>query len=146
VKILATFDESPFSEATIPVLITLSGLPDAAFDLVSVMEVTSAFDEESIGTRRQELVSYLNRIAGRLPDGANCRVSTEVAMHPMDAATILLERARSERPDIIVMATHGRSGLVRALLGSVADKIVRSGIAPVLVVRPRADGDGSGSS
>ncbi len=138
-KILATFDESPFSEASIPVLTLLAALPDVEIDLCSVAEVTTAFDDDAISKRRQELESYLNRIASRLPNGPACRVSTVVAMYPMDAATILVERARSEHPDMIVMATHGRSGVVRMLLGSVADKVVHAGVAPVLLVHPRPE-------
>jgi nucleotide-binding universal stress UspA family protein len=139
VKILATFDESSFSEATIPVLAMLAGLPDVEVDLCSVAEVTAAFDDDAISTRRQELESYLSRIATRLPNGPAYRVSTDVAMYPMDAAAVLVERAKSEHPDVIVMATHGRSGVVRMLLGSVADKVVHSGVAPVLLVHPRPE-------
>lgn len=138
-KILATFDESPFSEAIIPVLTMLAALPDVEIHLHSVAEITAALDDEAIGKRRQELASYLNRIASRLPNGPAYRVGTDVAMYPMDAATVLVERAQSEHPDVIVMATHGRSGVVRMLLGSVADKVVHSGVAPVLLVHPRPE-------
>jgi nucleotide-binding universal stress UspA family protein len=138
-KILATFDESPLSEASIAVLTLLAALPDVQIDLCSVAEVTTAFDDDAISKRRQELESYLNRIANRLPSSPACRVSTEVAMYPMDAATVLVERAQSEHPDMIIMATHGRSGVVRMLLGSVADKLVHAGVAPVLLVHPRPE-------
>ncbi len=43
--------------------------------------------------------------------------------------------ARQERADLIVMGTHGRSGLDRALLGSVADRVIRLGPCPVVSVR-----------
>jgi nucleotide-binding universal stress UspA family protein len=135
-KILATFDESPFSEATIPLLAMLAPLPGVQIDLYSVAEVTAAFDDNTIGKRRRELTVYLNGIAARLPKGPAYRVSTDVAMYPMDAAAVLIERARSERPDVIVIATHGRSGVVRMLLGSVAEKLVHAGVAPALLVHP----------
>jgi nucleotide-binding universal stress UspA family protein len=138
-KILATFDESPFSEATIPVLAMLAALPDVEIDLRSVAEITAALDDDAIGKRRQELEAYLNRIASRLPNGPTYRVSTDVAMYPMDAATVLVERAQSEHPDVIVMATHGRSGVVRMFIGSTADKVVQAGVAPVLLVHPRPE-------
>lgn len=44
--------------------------------------------------------------------------------------------------DLIVMGTHGRTGLEHALLGSVAEKVVRRALCPVLTVPPRADLDG----
>lgn len=54
------------------------------------------------------------------------------------AATQIVELARRERCDLIMMATHGTGGLDRALLGSVADRVVRRATVPVLVVRPSA--------
>ena len=60
-------------------------------------------------------------------------------MYPMDAATVLVERAQSEHPDMIVMATHGRSGVVRMFIGSTADKVMQAGVAPVLLVHPRPE-------
>jgi nucleotide-binding universal stress UspA family protein len=51
----------------------------------------------------------------------------------------ILEYAAQRRPDLIVLGTHGRSGLERWLLGSTADRIVRTASCPVMVVPPRAD-------
>jgi nucleotide-binding universal stress UspA family protein len=47
----------------------------------------------------------------------------------------LLEFARTERADLIVMGTHGRTGLAHALLGSVAERVLRKASCPVLTVR-----------
>ena len=47
-------------------------------------------------------------------------------------------RAMSSQPDLIVMATHGRTGLVHILFGDVAEEVVRSGVAPVLLVHPES--------
>ncbi len=52
-----------------------------------------------------------------------------------DPATVLKNFAKREKVDLIVMATRGRSGIRRALLGSVADEIVRENVAPVLLLR-----------
>jgi universal stress protein A len=55
--------------------------------------------------------------------------------HPHDE---ILAAARTIRPAMIVMATHGRSGLSRAVLGSVAEAIVRHAPCPVLTISPTA--------
>jgi len=47
----------------------------------------------------------------------------------------IVTAAESERPDLIVMGTQGRGGLDRALLGSVAEKVIRLAPCPVLTVR-----------
>lgn len=52
-----------------------------------------------------------------------------------DPATTILQEAVDARVDLIVIASHGRSGLGRFLLGSVAEKVVRHATCPVLVVR-----------
>ena len=54
---------------------------------------------------------------------------------PVDA---VLEHARSHAADLIVVATHGRTGLGHVLLGSVAERIVREAPCPVLTVRDRS--------
>jgi nucleotide-binding universal stress UspA family protein len=55
-----------------------------------------------------------------------------------EAATAILHEAERVRADMIVMGTHGRSGLPHMLLGSVTEKVVRIASCPVLTVRPEA--------
>jgi len=65
------------------------------------------------------------------------RVRTEVG----DPATCIAQAARDEQADMICMATHGRSGLTRLVLGSVASGVLGHAQAPVLLVRPASGGD-----
>ena len=51
-----------------------------------------------------------------------------------------VKAARGERADMIVMGTHGRSGLERVLLGSVAERVIRLAPCPVLTVRQAMPG------
>jgi len=48
------------------------------------------------------------------------------------------ESIKKEKVDLVVMTTHGKSGFKRAILGSVADKVVRDSRVPVLVIRPKS--------
>lgn len=50
---------------------------------------------------------------------------------------LITETAREQGADYIVMGTHGRSGIARLMLGSVADRVVRTAPCPVLTVRPK---------
>jgi nucleotide-binding universal stress UspA family protein len=54
-----------------------------------------------------------------------------------NAANAIVEYARDVHADVIVVGTHGRSGVSRLLMGSVAEHVVRSAPCPVLVVRPK---------
>ena len=53
-------------------------------------------------------------------------------------ATAIVEMAERENADLIVMPTHGRTGLLRLLMGSVAEEVVRKAKCPVLTVKPVA--------
>jgi nucleotide-binding universal stress UspA family protein len=64
-------------------------------------------------------------------------VETRTAVDPSPGAAILYG-AVAAKCDLIALATHGRGGLARLLLGSVADKVVRGAAVPVLVHRTAA--------
>lgn len=64
--------------------------------------------------------------------GATVRVS--FAHKPGRAADVVLAEARARKADFVVVGSHGRTGLKRAVLGSVAEAVVRGSSVPVLVV------------
>jgi nucleotide-binding universal stress UspA family protein len=74
---------------------------------------------------------YLSSIATRLTGDGIDAESHVYYDHPVDA---ILDAARRHEADVIVMSTHGRSGLGRVLYGSVADQVLRQATAPVLLV------------
>ncbi|HEY8492147.1 MAG TPA: universal stress protein [Dehalococcoidia bacterium] len=83
--------------------------------------------------------SYLERMRGHLHRDLTVRTATVRG----PAATAIQSYVREQGIDLIVMATRGRGGLVRATLGSTADRIARSGVAPVLLVRAGQPKEGS---
>jgi nucleotide-binding universal stress UspA family protein len=84
-----------------------------------------------INQMEQGAANYLEKVRARLHAGGD--VVTAVRLGT--AATELEEYISSEKLDLVVMTSHGRSGLVRAALGSVTDRLAGNGTAPVLVVR-----------
>jgi nucleotide-binding universal stress UspA family protein len=81
-----------------------------------------------------EARDYLDRVAARLRSQGH-PVSTAIAIGQPPALAILAE-AQDRGMDLVAMETHGRKGLTRLMLGSVADKVVRGSPLPVLVHRP----------
>ena len=77
---------------------------------------------------------YLAQLVERLKEKL-LSVETQIASHVQPAAAILNEAA-TLGVDLIALATHGRGGLKRLLVGSVADKVLRGATMPVLVYRP----------
>lgn len=65
---------------------------------------------------------------------AGVRVQGEVATGY--AAEEILNHAKDQKVDMIIMGTHGRKGIDRILFGSVAEKVVKAAICPVMTVRP----------
>jgi nucleotide-binding universal stress UspA family protein len=81
----------------------------------------------------RECTTYLNRIKRDL---SQYKVNTSIALREGEAAESIVEYARRENVDLIAMSTHGRTGLNRAVFGSVAERVLRHAGKPVLLIRP----------
>jgi nucleotide-binding universal stress UspA family protein len=81
---------------------------------------------------KAEAAKYLDEVAKRLSAGG-ARVTTEVLVGKDTEA--LADYATNNAFDLIVIATHGRSGIKRWVWGSVADRLLRAACVPVLMVR-----------
>ena len=81
----------------------------------------------------REAEEYLAAVATRLKEHGTNRVETSVWYAP--AASAIVEAARLKNTDLIVMSTHGRSGLGRLILGSVAESVLRGTTIPILLLR-----------
>jgi nucleotide-binding universal stress UspA family protein len=149
-QVLVPLDGSALSESVLGEALALGG-PEAQYNLIRVVPVgpPSASISGALELElRQELLDalqtgaeqYLDEIAARLRAEGR-QVRTVVRMHPQPAKAILDQAAEIEA-DLIALATHGRSGLARFALGSVADKVLRAADGPVLVLRAEeADGE-----
>lgn len=137
-------DGSPLAEAVLGYVIAL----DNAMLQVSLVQaipapvpndpasVTLALttDQEVIERERDDALAYLDRVAERISPHVR-RVDTAVILEPQPLGA-LLDYADQNDVDMIAIATHGRGGLKRLALGSMADRIVRTANVPVLVFRP----------
>ena len=84
---------------------------------------------------RKAARDYLRGLAARLREQSGVQISPVILDGPTEAA--LVRYVRDIGADLVTMTTHGRSGVQRLILGGVADKLIRAGESPVLVVRPR---------
>src|SRR5262245_13187537 len=107
--------------------------------LLRVVEPRSTYHEGANGLpEKAEAEIYLRRIAARLREqGLHVRTRLIAARHVAEA---ILEEAKIQGSNLIALATHGRGGIQRLLLGSVADMLVRLAACPVLVYRPTSLG------
>jgi nucleotide-binding universal stress UspA family protein len=105
-------------------------------DLASSQAFTGFLPAEvfdaAIEDERQTAAEYLARLAERLQaDG----LATQWVVRSGDPAGEIVEYGKMAQIDLVVMSTHGRSGLSRWVYGSVADRVLRGGTLPVLLIR-----------
>ena len=125
-RILIPLDGSELSERALPLAADIGGRTGASLTLASVIDA----EAEAAQSASEK---YLIEVAGRL-DGAGIEISMVTLTG--DPAEEIVGHAEREGIDLIAMATRGRSGLVRGLLGSVTDRVIHSSTVPVLIVRP----------
>jgi nucleotide-binding universal stress UspA family protein len=102
-------------------------MPDFAHAPVRVAELAA-----------EGAVRELDRIAAPLVRAGLTARTLAAATEANDVADTILEVAQRESVDAIVMGTHGRTGLLHLLLGSVAERVVRRAPVPVVIVRSKS--------
>jgi nucleotide-binding universal stress UspA family protein len=134
-------DFSGPADSALRYAIALAGELGARLVLTHVFQVPSYAFPDAVVPVPPETVDELRRSCeARL--GILCRhaaasgVTAEPLLVEGSAFVEIIRAARKVGSDLIVMGTHGRTGLRHALLGSVAEKVVRKAPCPVLVVRP----------
>jgi nucleotide-binding universal stress UspA family protein len=90
---------------------------------------------DALDSQPERYESYLRRVAQRLETSGFTVRTRLVSGVPADT---ILRLGFEEHADLIVMATHGRSGMSRMALGSVAEQVIRNADLPVVLVRPSA--------
>lgn len=147
-KILVPLDGSDLSEAILPHVSNLAKTLGSEVILLRVVTAT-AYEPVSLQMTGMPMLpthpvperdlyaqaeGYLQRVASDyLPDQ---NVTLEVSGGPTTDS--ILDFADGQNVDLIAMTTHGRSGLSRMVLGSVADEVVHRSHLPVLLVRPHS--------
>lgn len=137
-RILVALDGSPFSEEAVAPAVHLARSTGAGITLAEVVTRHSGLVRMLHPAERtaESARRSLREVAERIP-ATSGQVELRVVEHASAADGILLEAQRGDI-DLIAMATHGRGGLRRLLLGSVAESVIAASPVPILVVRPQA--------
>jgi nucleotide-binding universal stress UspA family protein len=108
-------------------VIALHVVPAGTYEIANLVQLGHG---ESVRQFEQELWHDLQRL--QPPDGS---VPMEYKLEKGDPATLITKVAEETACDLIVVGTHGRTGLSRVLMGSVAENVLRSAPCPVLVAK-----------
>ena len=133
-KILVPLDGSALAESAIAKAMELAG-PESTLMLLRAAEAHALPGVDPTEAQTEvvrEAEDYLAAVATRLREQGD-RVETSVWYGP--AAPAIVEAARLRKADVIVMSTHGRSGIGRLILGSVAESVLRGTSTPILLLR-----------
>lgn len=140
-RILVPIDFSGHSRKALQYAIPFARQFKASIDLIYVVEPTvypadfsfgqvgfPAIEDELRKRGAEELDELVHRDIGR-------RVPARRAIRTGKAFYEIIQYAHEEKMDLIIIATHGHTGIEHALFGSTAEKVVRKAPCPVLVVR-----------
>jgi nucleotide-binding universal stress UspA family protein len=150
-RILFPYDFTDVGRATLPYAAELAKSLDAELHLLhalhypGLLDAEMASDEGDLGATfdllharaRDELSAAASKLGSGAPGAESLVRTCHVAVHRPPAIAIL-DHAREHQIDLVVMATHGRRGLGRVVLGSVTSEVVRGSHVPVLVLRDPA--------
>jgi nucleotide-binding universal stress UspA family protein len=139
-KIVVPLDGSTAAECALPLVRTLArrlAIPVELLGVIDLREISRSvsaseglFIDRLAEDESRHSAEYLSKIAKSL--GA---ATAATRCEKGSAAETIVETAAADKNSLIVMATHGRSGLNRFLLGSVAEKVLRASSNPVLLVK-----------
>ena len=145
-NILVPVDGNPEAEAALPVAAEIAKKFNATVVLLEVTpgygQIIGATAAESFGASGSiqaaaEIAAAVESAASAYLDALRSRYGTpnwQTVVAEGHSSTAIVEQAKKSGTDLIVMATHARSGLMRLFLGSVAEDVIRGAGVPVLVV------------
>lgn len=160
-NLLVGLDGSSLAEVVLPYVETIAKATDATVTLVRVVPPQASTEplrdenahlipftvimpserphaaDESARNERYEAEHYLDAIVKRL--GAHGIVGNAV-VEAGDPASVILDEARERQSDLVLLVTHGRSGLGRLIYGSVAEAVVEKSPIPVFLARASTHG------
>ena len=141
-RILVATDFSVGADAAAEVAAQLARQLQASVDVVTVVDTSPLADAYGdVAYRTQRIAEIHNEAGHKAATFADHHLAgiDRVKVHVRDGNTFLeiLQAALDHGSDLIVMGTHGRTGIAHLLIGSVAEKVVRKSIVPVMTVRGR---------
>jgi nucleotide-binding universal stress UspA family protein len=145
-KILVPLDGSKFAESSLEHVRTIAkGCGSSEVVLFGSVEIVpqaasmSDFLSGDYGIQAEkQILDWLKGYLAKKADTLSTEgITVKTAVGRGSAANEILDYAKKNSVDLIIMTTHGSSGLVRWAMGSVADKVVHHAECPVLTISPR---------
>ena len=134
-NIVLAYDGSKFSNKALQEAINIAKSSGGSLLILSVVDITDEFESEAPGLTDKMTEKLLKSAQKALEKAVAAKVKAKVEVHVGDAYEMIVETARKKKADIIVMGSHGRTGLTRLLMGSVTSRVIGHAPCSVMVVR-----------
>lgn len=141
-RILVAVDDSSFTVKTVATAYDLAGKLQSGLGIINVIDPaivaigadTVVYPMEQMGDVKKQAEELMQRIIGQLGDATMVQQFISEGK-PSDE---IVAAANQWGADLIVIGTHGRTGLMHMIMGSVAESVIRHSNIPVLVVPSKA--------
>jgi nucleotide-binding universal stress UspA family protein len=149
-KILVCLDGSELAEKILPYAVqeathfeselvlfrvfSESGLISLAVPGIPGIQVNPGSVEQRVIEDEKQIEEYLKRLASELQADKSLRITCDSRRG--SAGPVIVEYSAANQIELVAIATHGRSGPGRVVLGSVADYVIRHSNLPLLLIRP----------
>ena len=134
-KILVAVDGSAFSDLAVDQAISLGDICNSEIFVISVVDLypeQMAVAPALVEKMSEEVRQYLDKAKQKVDQAdISCETIVRMGGKPHE---FIIEEAKEKEIDLIVMGTHGKSGIKRVLMGSVAQNVIGHAPCPVLVV------------
>lgn len=141
-RILVAVDESDFSIKTAQAAYELAKTTNASLCLMSVVDPaivavgadSVVYPIEQLGSLKETAEAVVTKIKSSL----GAEINIEVYIGEGKPSDEIINQAAAWKANLIVMGTHGRTGLMHMILGSVAENVIRHATIPVMVIPSKA--------
>jgi universal stress protein A len=139
-RILCPTDFSAIAEKAVEYAVFLASSHNAELQLLHVVDHLHGFDNYLILSMTPDEVSermekHANKTLSEVVNQIKETMKIEKAVRHGKTSVQIVEMAKEMKADLIVIGTHGRTGLSHVIIGSVAEAVIRHAYCPVLVVR-----------
>jgi nucleotide-binding universal stress UspA family protein len=134
-NIVLAYDGSKFSNKALQEAISIAKSSGGSLIILSVVDITDEFESEAPGLTDKMTEKLLKLAQKALGKAVAAKVKARIEVHVGDAYEMIVDVAKKKKADVIVMGSHGRTGLTRLLMGSVTSRVIGHAPCAVLVVK-----------
>jgi nucleotide-binding universal stress UspA family protein len=134
-NIVLAYDGSKYSNKALQEAISIAKSSGGSLLILSIVDITDEFESEAPGLTDKMTEKLLKLAQKALEKALAAKVKARLEVHVGDAYEMIVDIAKKKKADIIVMGSHGRTGLTRLLMGSVTSRVIGHAPCSVLVVK-----------